>query len=81
MEPIYQTSIMGLKITVFPERIVYKKGYFGKEINIPAKQIASVVSGITGKVTIETAGGKKYKLPVKFTEKTNLQNAITSVMA
>ena len=78
MEPLFQTSILGFKVSLFPQYLKYKKALFGPEITIPLEQIASVESGMSGvqQVTIETAGGKKEKMVVKLKDKQALTDAI-----
>jgi hypothetical protein len=83
MEPIFQTSIMGFKVSLFPQFIKYKQLLFGPETTIALDQIASIESGMAGmqQIIIETTGGKKIKMPVKLKDKQNLIDAIYNVKA
>ncbi len=62
-EPLYKTNYLGFWIKVFPNRVEFKAGA-GTQ-NIPINQIASIQLGMIGymQIIIETAGGKKYKIP------------------
>lgn len=72
--PLYETNYVGFWIKVYPNRVDFKAGA-GSE-SIPINQIASVHLAMMGimKVTIETAGGKKYQIPT--TKKKEVQQAI-----
>lgn len=78
METLFQTSMLGYKVTVYPAYLSYKKSIFGSEITIPLDKVASVISGMPGvqRITIETSGGKKYKIPVRLSDKSALCEAI-----
>lgn len=62
-EPLFATSTLGHGIKVSADRIDFKSGA-GKQ-SVPIGQIASVNTAMMGmnQITIETAGGKKYKIP------------------
>lgn len=83
MEPIFKTSLLGTSVSVFPDRIVYRQmwGLSGDQI-ILAKQIASVEMGMLGiqQLTLETSGGKKYKLLVRLKDKKALREAILGII-
>ena len=61
---LYQTSFLGNKVTVYPDRLFFKKlwGILGMT-TIPINQIASVDVSLIGILVIETTGGKKSALP------------------
>lgn len=71
---IYKTNYLGFWIKVFPNRVEFKSKA-GKQ-SIPISQIASVQLGMVGlmKITLETTGGKKYKIPTL--KKEEVKNAI-----
>lgn len=73
-KPIYETNYLGYWIKVFPNRIVFK--LLIGENSIPINDIASIQLGMMGlwQITIETTGGKKYKIPCH--KKKEVQNAI-----
>ncbi len=75
-EPIFQTSYLGSKVTVYVDRLVHKM--LLKQNTIPIQQIASIDLGIPlyAGVMVETTGGKKYKIPVSFASKKQLEKAI-----
>lgn len=77
-EPIFETSFLGFKVSVFKEQIVYKN-LLVKHI-VPVKQISSVEVGIPGlqQIIIETTGGKKHKVVVRLRDKDKLVEAITN---
>lgn len=80
--PIFQTSCMGFKTTVYENRVSYKF-LLGAETNIPIKQIASVELGmpLLQQVIIETTGGKQHKLVVEIGgDKEKLRDAIYSLL-
>lgn len=79
-KPIFETSLFGLGVRVFPSYLAYKKGFLGREQSIPFKQIASVESTLPGvqQIVIETAGGKKIKIFVRLRDKKALHDAILS---
>lgn len=60
---LFETNYFGAWIKVYPNRIEFKVGA-GSEM-IPISQIASIHEGMWGysQITIETTGGKKYKVP------------------
>jgi hypothetical protein len=64
MHPIYETSYLGSKISVYPLRVVVSIFGLGEQ-TIPIAQIASIDLAMMGlmKITIETTGGKKYEIP------------------
>ncbi|MFH1444168.1 MAG: hypothetical protein ABIG34_02145 [Candidatus Peregrinibacteria bacterium] len=77
MEPLFQTSLMGFSVTVYPDRVTYRKMWAGEQ-SVPLSQIASVTVAMMGvqRVTIETTGGKKIKMPVALSDKDKLRDAI-----
>lgn len=60
---LYQTNYLGFWIKVFPNRVEFKSKA-GKQ-SISLSQIASIQESMIGvmKITLETTGGKKYKIP------------------
>ena len=78
MEAMFEGSYMGSKVSVFSNKLVWR--FLLKEQTIPINQIASVELGIPGYagITVETTGGKKYKIPVSAFggQKQKLQEAI-----
>lgn len=62
---LYNSSWMGMRTIVYPDRIAHKKigGILGL-ISIPLKQIASVSVSISGNAKIETTGGKIHTFPI-----------------
>lgn len=78
MDPIYETNYMGSKVLVFNDKLVWR--FMLKEQTIPISQIASVNLELPmyAGVTVETTGGKKYKIPVNAFggKKKELQEAI-----
>lgn len=77
MEPLFQTSLMGFRVFVYPDRVAYRKMWSGEQ-SVPLSQIASVTVAMMGvqQVTIETTGGKKIKMPVALSDKDKLRDAI-----
>ena len=75
-EPIFQTSYLGFKVAVYSDRLVYRELW--QKNTIPIQQIASVDLGMPfyGQIIIETAGGKKFKIPVKNSAKKKIDEAI-----
>lgn len=74
MNPIYETNYLGYWIKVFPNRVIFK--LLVGENSIPINDIASIQLGMMGlwQITLETTGGKKYKIPCH--KKKEVQNAI-----
>jgi len=80
-KPIYTTSFLGNRVSVYPDRLVFRKswGILGTT-TIPINQIASVNVALVGNVTIETTGGKKYAIPIIGPDKgKKLQQAILKI--
>lgn len=77
MEPIFETNVAGFKAKVYPDRVTYKFIFFN-ELIIPIKQIASVEVAMPGvqQVTVETTGGKRYKMVIRLRDKESFRNAI-----
>lgn len=73
---IFQTNYLGSKVIVHDNRLEWKM-LFQKQ-SIPINQIASVDTTIPlyAGVVIETTGGKKYRIPVKLSDKKKLEEAI-----
>lgn len=71
---IYKTNYAGNWIKVFRNRVDFRAGV--KKGSIPISQIASVKLSMIGimKITLETTGGKKYKIPTLHKE--SVKNAI-----
>lgn len=76
---IYKTNYMGFWIKVYPDRIDFKSGA-GRQ-SVPITQIASIKQSLIGfmRITIETTGGKKYKIPTLH--KQAVQDAIYEAQA
>ena len=62
-KPEYETSYMGFWIKVYSNRVEFKSGVGSQ--NVPINQVASIELAMMGyyQITIETTGGKKYKIP------------------
>ncbi len=62
MTLLYETSILGLAVKVFSDRVEYKTGLGGALEVIPIAQIASIKLGsfLVNRLTIETTGGREY---------------------
>lgn len=73
---IFKTNYLGSKVVVYDNRLEWK--FLLSKESIPINQIASVDITIPlyAGVVIETTGGKKYKIPVKFCHKKRLEEAI-----
>jgi hypothetical protein len=78
-KPLYENSYAGFWIKVYSSRIEFRSGPTVQSISL--NQVASVEQGSFGlaKVTIETAGGKRYTLPT--TKKKEVQQAILDAQA
>jgi len=80
-KPLYETNYMGFWIKVYPNRVEFKAGAGSQ--NVPINQVASIQLGMMGymQITIETTGGKKYKIPChkKNEVKEAIYNAQNSV--
>lgn len=83
MEPIFKTSLMGFKVSLFPNFIRFKQSFFGPEIIIELNQIASIEKGMPGlqKIVIETTGGRKIDIIVKLGDKDKFIDAIYEAKA
>ena len=81
MEPIFETSVLGFRTRVFPDRISYRP-LLGEK-SIPISQIATVDDPLPGlqQVKIETAGGKVHSIPVRLRDKAAFIDAVLSQMA
>jgi hypothetical protein len=76
MNKIFETSHFGSQVIVYPDKLVYKAFLKGIR-SIPIEQIASVyLSFGLARVIVETTGGRKYKLTVKFNDRQKLYDAI-----
>jgi hypothetical protein len=75
-DPIFVTSYAGSKVTVYQDRLVWQMLF--KKQTIPISQIASMDTNIPlyAGVSIETTGGKRFKIPVQPFAKQKLQDAI-----
>jgi hypothetical protein len=62
MALLYETSILGMAVKVFSDRIEYKAGIGSGVEVIPISQIVSIKLGswIVNRMTIETSGGREY---------------------
>lgn len=62
-EPLFETSYLGSWVKVYPNRIVFK--VLVGENSIPINEVSSIQLGMMGlgQIILETAGGKKYKIP------------------
>jgi DNA helicase-2/ATP-dependent DNA helicase PcrA len=85
-DPIFETSRLEYKITVYKDKIVYNPGksfLFNKPKSqtIPISQIASVELGSFGlhQVFIKTTGGSKHDLVIESGEQINFQKVIHSL--
>lgn len=76
MEPIASSHYAGFTLKVYPNRVEFNK-LFQKNV-IPINQIASVEIGMPmlAKITIQTTGGKKFKIPVSLHSKGKIRDAI-----
>jgi len=74
--PIFETNYLGSKISVFNNKIEWKMLF--QKNSIPINQIASVDTTIPlyAGIVIETTGGKKYKIPVKLSDKKKVEEVI-----
>lgn len=84
MPPIFETSLLGFKVSVFENHISYKKLFgIGGETSIPINQISSIDIGLPGlqQISIETTGGKKINIPVSLKSKNKLIDAIHKVQS
>lgn len=80
MEPIFETSIAFEKVIVYPDRIVYRTGLLKKETTILVSQIASVeTGGMSGKIRIESTGGKTMKIIVRPGDRQELIDIIEKI--
>src|SRR5260221_970284 len=59
---LYETSILGMSVRVFSDRVEYKTGFVGAVESIPINQIASIKLGsfLLNRLVIETTGGREY---------------------
>ena len=73
---LFKTSYLGSTVTIYKNKLEWKMLF--KRQSIPINQIASVDTTIPmyAGIVIETTGGKKYKIPVMFTQKKQLEEAI-----
>lgn len=73
-EPLFETNYLGSWIKVYSNRIVFKM--LAGENSIPITEVSSIQLGMMGymQITIETTGGKKYKIPC--IKKKEVKNAI-----
>lgn len=83
-DPIFTTSVMGIKAEVFEKYIKYSQfwGTTGKQ-TIMINQIASIETGMPGlqQVKVETTGGKIYKLVIRLKDKDNFVNSVHQAMS
>jgi hypothetical protein len=79
-KPLFETNYVGFPIKVYPNRVDLKTKVFGTE-SIPINQIASIQTGMKWvlEIVIETAGGKKYKIPC--IKKNEVRDAIYKAQA
>lgn len=75
-KPIFETNYLGSKVSVFNNKIEWKMLF--QKNSIPINQVASVDTTIPlyAGIVIETTGGKKYKIPVKLSDKKKMEEAI-----
>lgn len=75
-KPIFETNYLGSKVSVFNNKIEWKMLF--QKNSIPINQVASVDTTIPlyAGIVIETTGGKKYKIPVKLSDKKKVEEAI-----
>lgn len=76
---IYKTNYLGSWIKVYPDRVDFRASA-GRQ-SVPISQIASIKQSVIGfmRITIETTGGKKYKIPTLH--KQAVQDAIYKAQA
>jgi len=76
MGALFKTNYAGSKVEVFPGYVQWSMLLQKK--TVPLNQIASIELGIPlyAQVTIETTGGKKFKIPVAPGQKRPLMDAI-----
>jgi len=71
MTPLFEKSLFGSSLVVWPSHIEYKAGLLNGKITIPTKDISSVeevvslvaLSGLR-ELKVETSGGKTFKILV-----------------
>jgi len=78
-EPLFKNNYLGFWINVYPNRVEFKSGVGSK--SIPINEVASIQLSMlgVGKITLETAGGKKYSIPTN--KKKEVQQAIYDAQA
>jgi hypothetical protein len=60
---IYETSILGISIKVYPDRVEYRDSFMSPAQSIPIDQIASIrPADILNKLRLETTGGREIVL-------------------
>lgn len=77
-KPLFETSTLGIRARVFKDKVTYRPFPLSGERAIPMSQIASVEMGMAGQqqVTIETTGGKQYKIVVRLRDKEAFRDAV-----
>ncbi len=82
MKPLFQTSFLGSKVKIYPQYLSYCP-FFGLvgEKTIPIDKIASVYLDIfySPHIIIETSGGKRINLLVKFKHKKRIKDFIYEI--
>ena len=65
-------------LKIYEDKIVFPKGFF-RTVTIPTRQIAAAEKVLNG-VDIETTGGKKYLIPMMFSGRQEVIDAIMEVI-
>ncbi|MCK5018880.1 MAG: hypothetical protein KAS32_17595 [Candidatus Peribacteraceae bacterium] len=77
MSHIFRTSYAGFTVTLYKNRLAFRKLGM-EEDSIVLSQIASVTVAmpLMQLITVETTGGKKFKLVVRLRDKKKLRDLI-----
>lgn len=81
MSALFETSCMGFRVTLHPNRLTFSKMGMEEE-SIALSQIASVsvAMPLVQQIIVETTGGKKLKLVVRLRDKKKLRDLIYEAM-
>ncbi|HEY1041130.1 MAG TPA: hypothetical protein VGE63_00185 [Candidatus Paceibacterota bacterium] len=84
-EPLFDRhfKILGMRIAVFPDRIIYKKSFFEGEKSVPIEKVASVEVGgyYSSNVWVTTTSGERLCYPVIRHNKEAFKDAIYAAKA
>jgi hypothetical protein len=66
--PIFEYKLPGSGVRLYPNRIEsWKLGFMGmKRTTVPLRSVTAVDKGVTGKVTVTTADGRRHDYPTGF---------------